>query len=178
MSFETRFTSEEQAVLTSLPNLIGSAMVFAEGSGLGTVKEMIATSRSFLSGKEFTGNEIISGILPNVQSMGEAMSDSREMRTTITDRLKSHEVRSKEQLRDLALQDAAEVAGILNAKAQPAEAEEYKKWILDIAEEVSKSAKEGGFLGFGGTQISQGEQELFAEVANALGVTRTMSSAQ
>lgn len=175
MSFETRFTPEEQAILTSLPNLIGSAMTFAEGSGLGTVKEMIATSRSFLGGKEFTGNEIIAGILPNVQSVNEAMQDSREMRTVVTDRLKSHEVKSKEQLRDLALQDAAEAATILSAKAQPEEAEQYKNWVLDIAEEVSKSAKEGGFLGFGGTQVSEGEKGLFADLATALGVSRTMN---
>lgn len=175
MSFETRFTTDEQAVLTSLPNLIGSAMTFAAGSGLGTVKEMIATSRSFLGGKEFTGNEIIAGILPNVQSMSEAMDDSREMRTVVTDRLKSHEVKSKEQLRDLALQDAATAAGILNSKAQPQEAEQYKNWVLDIAEEVSKSAKEGGFLGFGGTQISESESDLFKDLAAALGLTRTMN---
>lgn len=175
MSFETRFTPEEQAVLTSLPNLIGSAMTFAGGSGLSTVKEMIATSRSFLKGREVTGNEIITGILPNMQSMDEVMQDSREMRTMVTERLKSHEVKSKEQLRDLALQDAATAAGILNAKAQAQEAEQYKNWILDIAEEVSKSAKEGGFLGFGGTQVSESEKDLFADLAAALGVTRTMN---
>ena len=175
MSFETRFTPEEQAVLTGLPNIIGSAMTFAEGSGLATVKEMIATSRSFLKGREVTGNEIITGILPNMQSMDEVMQDSREMRGIVTERLKSHEVRSKEQLRDLALQDAANVAGILNAKAQPQEAEQYKNWILDIAEEVSKAAKEGGFLGFGGTQVSEGEKDLFADLAAALGVSRVMS---
>ena len=174
MSFETRFTPEEQAALISLPNMIGSAMTFAAGSGLGTVKEMIATSRSFLKAREITGNEIITGILPNMQGMDEVMQDSREMRSIVIDRLKSHEVKSKEQLRDLALEDAATVAGILNAKAQPQEAEQYKNWVLDIAEEVSKSAKEGGFLGFGGTQISESEKDLFTDLTAALGVSRTM----
>lgn len=174
MSFETRFTPEEQAVLISLPNMTGSAMAFAEGSGLGTVKEMIANSRSFLKGKEITGNEIISAIMPNIVSIREAMQESKEMREIVSRRLKSREIESKEQLRDLALEDAATVNGILNAKAQPEEAAQYKNWVLDIAEDVSKAAKEGVFLGFGGTQVSENEKDLFIELADALGVQRSM----
>lgn len=74
----------------------------------------------------------------------------------------------------MALEDATMIAGILSTKAQPGEAEQYKNWVLDIAEEVSKAAKEGGFLGFGGTQMSDAETELFSQVAKALGVDRTL----
>ena len=61
------------------------------------------------------------------------------------------------------------------AKATPDEADQYKTWILDIAEDVAKSASEGGFLGFGGTQISEVEIALFADMALALGSTRILS---
>lgn len=89
MSFETRFSPEEQSVLISFPNMIGSAMAFAEGSGLGTVKEMIATSRSFLKGREIQDNEIISGVMPQASGFSDAMKESKEMGEAITDRLKS-----------------------------------------------------------------------------------------
>ena len=174
MPFETRFTHEEQVLLASLPNLIGSAMTFAEGSGLGTVKEMIATSKSFLAGRELATNEIVSGILPNMQNMDALMQDSKEMRGMIQEHLQSHEVKSKEQLRQLAVEDAGKVNVLLQAKAEPQEAEQYKNWVLDIAEDVSKAAKEGGFLGFGGTQVSEKEKTLFTELAGAMGVSRSM----
>jgi hypothetical protein len=63
----------------------------------------------------------------------------------------------------------------LQAKATPQEAEEYKKWTLDIAEAVAKAAKEGGFLMFGGTQVSDSEKKLFTDVAEALNVQRSLS---
>jgi hypothetical protein len=39
---------------------------------------------------------------------------------------------------------------------------------------VAKAASEGGFLGFGGTQVSEGEQALFKELNDALGLERSM----
>ena len=41
---------------------------------------------------------------------------------------------------------------------------------MEIAEKVTKVAKEGGFLGIGGTRVSDGEKEAFAQIADALGI--------
>jgi hypothetical protein len=38
-----------------------------------------------------------------------------------------------------------------------------------VAENVARAAKEGGFLGVGGEQVSAGEKTLFAELASTLG---------
>ena len=50
MSISDRFTEEEIFLLSTTPSLIGSAMAFAEGSGLGTVKEMFSSAKSVMAG--------------------------------------------------------------------------------------------------------------------------------
>ena len=177
MSFETRFTEDEIFLLSSTPIQIGTVMSFAEGSGLGTIKEMLANSKAYISGlKEYPNNEIITGVLPNIaDGLKESMSNAKEVRKQAMERLKQKNITSTEGLRDLLLEDSKKVAAILAEKATPDEAREYKKWSMSIAENVAKAAKEGGFLGIGGTRVSDGEIEAFAQIADALGTQSNLS---
>jgi hypothetical protein len=50
MSFKERFTQSEQELLATTPILIGSAFAFAESSGLGTVKELFASAKTYIRG--------------------------------------------------------------------------------------------------------------------------------
>ena len=171
MSLESRFTQDEIFLLTTTPTQIGTVMAFAEGSGLGTIKEMFASSKSYIGGlKEYPDNEIITSILPSVTSIKEAMSKSSEMRKKAVSRLKDLDINTTEKLREQLIVDSKEVAKILDDKATPKEAQEYKEWAMEIAEKVAKAAKEGGFLGIGGTRVSDGEKEAFAQIADALGI--------
>jgi len=158
-------------LLTITPTQIGTVMAFSEGSGLGTIKEMFASSKAYISGlKEYPNNEIITSILPSVTSVKEAMGKSSEMRSKAVNRLKELGIDSADKLREQLLADSKEVARILEEKASPEEAREYKEWAMEIAEKVAYAAKEGGFLGIGGTRVSEGEKEAFAQIATALGV--------
>ena len=175
MSFEQRFTEDEQVMLTSLPTLIGSVMSLAEGSGLATVKELISSATSVMSGaKDFASNEIITGVLPNMSNREEAMSKAKDLRTKLKTELKTHEIDSKDELRQYVIDTCKKVNDVLAGKSNQAEADEYKKWTLNVAENVAKSASEGGFLGFGGTQISDSEKKLFNDLASALNVQRSL----
>ena len=177
MSLESRFTEDEIFLLTTTPMQIGTVMAFAEGSGLGMVKEMYASSKTFINGvKEYPDNEIISGVLPNIGDFKEAMAKSKEIKNDAVARLKELGIDSSEKLRVQLIKDSEEVAKILNDKASQEEASEYKAWAMSIAENVSKAAKEGGFLGIGGTRVSDGEIQAFAEIASALGTRSTLVS--
>ena len=61
------------------------------------------------------------------------------------------------------------VAAVLDAKGG-ADAVPFKTWLAGVAKVVAEAAPEGGFLGFGGTQVSDAEKATLAEVAAALGV--------
>ena len=47
----------------------------------------------------------------------------------------------------------------------------FKAWLGAIAERVAEASKEGGFLGFGGVQVSDAEKATLAEIAGALSRT-------
>jgi len=170
MSYNERFTESEQHLLAATPILIGSAMAFAESSGLGTVKEIFASANSYIAGlKDYPANEIIQGVLPNMEEREQAGANAWALREQAVSRLKEKGVDSPEKIRELLLDDARAITSLLSQKASPEEASEYKEWALSVAENVARAAREGGFLGFGGEQISTGEKNLFAELAKALG---------
>jgi len=52
----------------------------------------------------------------------------------------------------------AQVAGILASKVSVVQAQEFKQWVLALAQQVAMAVKEGGILGgFGGEVISKDE---------------------
>lgn len=176
MSVETRFSEEEQLLLTNTPSLIGSAMAFVEGSGLGTIKELFANAKTFIGGaKAFPDNEIIVGILPNLEDRKEAMAKAKNFREKSMARLKEKGIDSHEKLQQQLIADCKAVSVLLTDKATAEEATEYKEWAMSVAENVAKAAKEGGFLGIGGVRISDSEKQIFADIAQALGTSSSLA---
>lgn len=175
MTFEQRFSEEEQVLLGSLPTLIGTVMSFASGSGLGTVRELMSSARAVMEGTtRYPGNIIIAGVVPSMADRDEGIDKAKELRKKLQDELKAHEVDSREDLRAFVLDASRKVKALLDAKASPEEAQQFRTWILDIAENVAKAASEGGFLGIGGTQVSDGEKAFFSELNEALGLQRAL----
>jgi hypothetical protein len=62
---------------------------------------------------------------------------------------------------------------IVTAKASAEEAEAYRSWLRDAAQEAANAAKEGGFFGFHATRVSEGEQRMLDKLGEALGPTTT-----
>lgn len=52
--------------------------------------------------------------------------------------------------------------------ADPGESGPYKALILDVAQKTAEASKEGGFLGFGGKKISEGEADTLAQLRSLL----------
>ncbi len=46
----------------------------------------------------------------------------------------------------------------------------FKAMTYSIAEAVANASKEGGFLGFGGTLVSEAEQSMLTQIKSELGV--------
>lgn len=167
----TKFSEEELKLLASTPHMIGTAMALAGGSGLiGTGKEMFASAQSILAGvKDHPGNALFQEITPNLAGDREAaMNQARKQRDWAMARLKEKGIDSSDKLRAQAIEDARAVAALLVAKSSGQEAAEYKKWAMSVAEKVAMAASEGGFLGFGGEQLSAEEKKLLSELKDAL----------
>jgi hypothetical protein len=67
------------------------------------------------------------------------------------------------------LEELTAANGIVSAKASPEEAEAYRAWLKDAAQEAANAAKEGGFLGFHAVRVSEGEQRMLDKLAEVLG---------
>jgi len=65
-----------------------------------------------------------------------------------------------------------QVSALLDAKA-PGYAAAFKTWLRHIAQSVAKAASEGGFLGLGGTQVSEAEKATPQEISQALNLPST-----
>ena len=55
-----------------------------------------------------------------------------------------------------------------NSLKAPEDTAAFKAWLAQISQSVAEAAKEGGFLGFGGVQVSEAEKATLAEISTAL----------
>jgi hypothetical protein len=71
------------------------------------------------------------------------------------------------EIKTKAVEALRQVATLLDAKA-PQDAAAVKQWLMGISQSAAEASKEGGFLGFGGVQVSDAEKATLAEIASAL----------
>jgi hypothetical protein len=164
------YSENEWSTVLSVPQLVGLAMTGAGSSGiLGSTKEMFASARSMMQAKkEYGSNSVIQAILPDTTDASKALEDAKNQRSVIMERLKSKGIKTAEELNEMILSDCKEAITVLEQKESPEVVADYKKWILEIAENVANAAKEGSFLGFGGERFSKNEQDLFEKLKSTL----------
>jgi hypothetical protein len=67
------------------------------------------------------------------------------------------------------LDELRAVDAIVAEKATPEETQAFRGWLVMAAQAAAKAAKEGGFIGFGAVQVSEGEQAMLDQLRSALG---------
>ncbi len=82
---------------------------------------------------------------------------------------------TREELVVRGPQIISEAVSILEAHATPEEVDEFKRFCLEVAEHAAERTKTGGFLGIGGTRISQAESTTLDQIAGTLGIERSVS---
>jgi hypothetical protein len=160
MATKTSFTPEEWKTLLEGVMMSGMAVTAAEPSGLfGVMKESFAASRAVIEAEKGP-NELIRSIVADFET-SEGRTLAREgMREKFAGAgLPEIKIRSIDTLK--------QVAALLDEKA-PADAEPVKDWLYHISEKVADAASEGGFLGFGGVQVSDAEKATLDEISSAL----------
>ena len=164
MANKSACTAEEwQQVLGSV-FMAGFAVTAADPSGLwGMLKESVASGRALLDAKSSAGaSELVKAIVSNFESS--------EGRAAAQAYVKSR-VRGAQrgEIKQRAIDAVGQAGAIVDAKA-PAEAAEFKSWLLATANQVADASKEGGFLGFGGVTVSDAEKATLGDLAAALHV--------
>jgi hypothetical protein len=163
MAGKADFTADEWALLCKSPILTALVVVASSPSGpFGVLKEMFAVGKLIAETKgKGGGDALVSAVVADVTSR-EGMEQA-----------KPTEIQGKkpEEAKAYALEQLKKAAALVEQKA-PADAAGFKQWLQEVATRVANASKEGGFLGFGGTLVSEQEQQALAATASALGVAR------
>ena len=157
MSTKADYNADEWDLLRAAPMMATIMVVSASPSGpVGLLQESAAASKMILEAAD-------SATTPLLKSLADDMKSSMSI------------PRMPSGASPVAVQSAAteilhRASDLLGTKAAPEEATETKQWIAQIAQKTAEAAKEGGFLGFGGTLVSDAEKAAIQRVNSSLGL--------
>jgi hypothetical protein len=159
MTGKADFTEQEWARLKRAPFVAGMAISLADPGGpIEVVKETAAALKTVRDAAESGGRgELVDAVAR------EAVADARARENPLHDFKPRGALAGQEILEELAAVNA-----LVSEKASPEEADAYREWLKAAAQEAANAAKEGGFLGFHATRVSEGEQRMLDKLAEVL----------
>jgi len=159
MTGKADFTDEEWTRLKRAPFVAGMAISLSDPGGpIEVVKETAATVKTVVDAAERGGRGEFVGAIA-----AEVAAETKARQNPLSDFKPKGALAGQEILEELTA-----VNGIVSAKASPEEAEAYRGWLKDAAQEAANAAKEGGFLGFHAVRVSEGEQRMLDKLGEAL----------
>jgi hypothetical protein len=156
MTAKQDFTDEEWTRIRRAPLVAGVAIALADPGGpIELAKETMASLRSATLPP--SQEELLASVALDVQALTQHKQNL----------LGDFKPKNGQQVLD----ELRGVNELVTAKATPEEAEAFRRWLVAAAQAAADAAKEGGFMGFGGEQVSAGEQRMLDQVRAALGMT-------
>lgn len=146
MTTKAAFNAEDWSVIANAPFLTAMLVVAADKGG--TVRESMAISRAYADAREKGAGELLQAVLSTPPAIDPATAP-----------------RTPEDLRRETPATLRKAIGILERHATEDEVVDYKRFVFSVADTVARAHREGGFLGLGGTEVSDHEQEALDEIA-------------
>jgi hypothetical protein len=188
MTAQPDFTLEEWQILERAPVFAAFATLAADMSGLiGLLKELEALSQALEEANPpddtDPAHDLIATVAANLraaqrsgrdwgQILGEGGDHDSEADQEHPSAVPGSglDFSHPEKIKEPALGACRAAAELLARKTTTAEAEAFGRWALFVGRHVAEAAKEGGFLGIGGSLVSEKERAILDELATALGV--------
>jgi hypothetical protein len=150
MTKKADFNAEEWSVVVEGPVFAGLRVVGADRGG--TIRESMAMGRVYKEAREQHGeSELLDALVSSPPSIDPNRAKSGDdVAAVVAERL-------RESMR------------ILEEKATPEEVDAYKRFVMSVAQAAASAHKEGGFLGVGGKEISDAENQALDEISTTLG---------
>ncbi|MDW6020268.1 hypothetical protein SAZ10_00665 [Mesorhizobium sp. BAC0120] len=165
MATKSDFTAEEWGQVLGSVMMAGMAVTLADPSGLiGMTKEGLASGSALVAAKsDPNANALIKSVVSDFET-----SEGRSAaRSAIQGKLSG---KSASEMKPIILEALAQAGAIVDTKA-PDDAAGFKTWLHQISDRVANASSEGGFLGFGGVQVSDAEKATLDEISKALKLT-------
>ncbi|MBZ9712710.1 hypothetical protein [Deinococcus multiflagellatus] len=163
MSLKDKFSGEEWFTVMNGPGRAGAAVMAASPSGVtGLLAEGQALGLAVRQGLSAAGRT------PLLEAMAADLLGTPPDPGTVP---RQERARNMDEAREQSLQGVRQAAWLVSAKTSPEDAAAYRHLLLSVAEQVALAAKEGGFLGIGGEQVSERERAVIEELRRLLGGT-------
>ncbi|HEX2361323.1 MAG TPA: hypothetical protein VHI11_04550 [Jiangellaceae bacterium] len=157
MTTKSDFTEEEWVRVRRAPFVAGMAISLADPGGpIEMAKESMATVKTATNPP--TREPLLADVALDIQSMTQQRQNP----------LSDFKVTDAAQAGQQILDELRAVKDLVAAKAAPEETSAFGQWLVATAQAAADAAKEGGFLGFGATQISEGEKDMIDKVRSAV----------
>ena len=149
MTGKADFTEDEWKQVLEGPPSAGLIVIASDRGG--SIRESFSMAKAYTEARKQHGDS---------QLLDELVTAKPEM-----DHTRYH---SPEELKEACLKHLTDAVELLKAKATPEELDEYKKFVVGLANRVAEARKEG-FMGLSGERVSDAEQAAIGEVEAALG---------
>ena len=157
MTTKSDFSDEEWARIVRAPFVAGLAISLADPGGpIEATKETLATLKSATNPP--SREELLADVALEIQAMTQQKQNPLKGYKPSKDALPGPQI----------LDELRAVQDIVVAKATADEAAAFGRWLLATAQDAANAAKDGGFMGFGAHQVSQGEQAMLDQVSAAV----------
>jgi hypothetical protein len=188
MAAREDFTPDEWRTLEQAPIYVAFATLAADMSGpIGLVKEMEALTHALeadsLPDATNPASDLIAAVASDLRASQRAGQNWGQIlgADAAHDPARGEEhpsavpgsgldFSSAEKVKEPALAACRAAATLLAQKASPGEAMAFGRWALSVGQQVAEAAKEGGFLGIGGSLVSEKERAMLDDMAAALGL--------
>jgi len=149
MTKKADFNAEEWSLVLEAPPLGGLIVITAQRGG--TMRESISLGKAYAEARSAHGNsELLDAIVAERPEM------------------EPKKYGSMEELRGQGLDRIREAVALLEQKATPDEVDDYKRFVVGLAERAAHAHKSGGFLGIGGEEVSDAEREAMDQINAAV----------
>jgi hypothetical protein len=143
------FSEEEWKQVLEGPTSAGLIVIASDRGG--SIRETFSMAKAYAEARQQHGES---------ELLDEIVAAKPEM-----DRTRAP---SPEQLKEHSLQNIRDAVAVLSGKATDEEVDEYRKFVIGLAERVAEARKEG-FLGLSGERVSDAERAAISEIETALG---------
>jgi len=148
MTTKSEFNAQEWDEITTAPAL-AALMVMLAGRG-GAIRESLALGKAYAEARRQGGSELIEQLVSSPPHIDPgSMGQRGELRAQLPERIRS-------------------AIALVEQTATPEEAQDYRDFILRLADVVAHAVKEGGVLGIGGKEVTEQEQAALDELRGQL----------
>jgi hypothetical protein len=148
MSTKNDFSPSDWKLVLEGPPSAGLIVITADRGG--TVRETFSMARAYADARQQHGrSELLDEIVAARPQIDRSMSSSPD------------------ELKQRSLSHVTEAVRVLEGKVSPEELDEYRSFVLTLAEKVASAHREGGDEG----PVSDAERAAIGEIANALGAS-------